>query len=120
MPNFVGRVVDQKNQPIKDAKVSLEGLGTPIVNSTDTEGVFRFSIDIIRRSIVNVNIRVEANDYKPYNRFTDLSVVNTNVQEIRLTENDTENQSKRTLPIPIKVAVITAIATVLAALIAGL
>ena len=120
MHNFIGRVVDQKNQPIKDAKVSLEGLGTPVVKYTDTEGIFLFSISIISSSHVNVNIRVEAEGYKLYNRYIDLSVVNTNPTnpvEIRLNQNDTE-KSGDTNP-AIKAAIIAASATIIAALIAG-
>ncbi|MCC5654612.1 GUN4 domain-containing protein [Nostoc sp. XA013] len=117
MSNFIGRVVDQKNQPIKDAKVSFEGLGTPLVNYTDTEGIFRFSIQITSGSVVNVNIRVEAEGYKPYNRYTDLFIVNTNIEEIRLIKNDTENSNSPLAAI--RVAKIGAIATVAVALIAG-
>lgn len=117
MSNFIGRVVDKKNQPIKDAKVSFEGLGTPLINYTDAEGIFRFSIRITGRSVVNVNIRVEAEGYKLYNRYTDLSVVNANVEEIRLIRNDIEDSNS--LPIAIRVAKIGAIATVAAASIGG-
>ena len=117
MPNFIGRIVDLKSQPIKDAKVSLEGLGTPFVTYTDTEGVFRFSIRIISGNVVNVNIRVEAEGYQPYNRYIDLSIDNTKIEEIRLIENNTENSSKP--PVAIRVAQIGATATVAAALIAG-
>ncbi len=117
MFNFIGKVVNQKNLPIKDAKVSFEGLGTPLVNHTDGEGVFRFPINIIRGNIINVNIRVEAEGYKPYNRYTELSIDNKNLEEIRLIENDIENSSKP--PVAINVAKIGAIATVAAALIGG-
>ncbi|MEH2244347.1 PstS family phosphate ABC transporter substrate-binding protein [Nostoc sp.] len=117
MLNFIGKVVNQKNLPIKDAKVSLEGLGIPLVNHTDGEGVFRFAINIISGNNINVNIRVEAEGYKPYNRFSELSIDNKNLEEIRLIKNDIDNPIQP--PVAINVATIGAIATVAAALIAG-
>ncbi|MCC5626516.1 hypothetical protein LC574_36930, partial [Nostoc sp. CHAB 5715] len=117
MLNFIGKVVNQKNLPIKDAKVSLEGLGIPLVNHTDGEGVFRFAINIISGNNINVNIRVEAEGYRPYNRYSELSIDNKNLEEIRLIENDIDNPIQP--PVAINVAKIGAIATVVAALIAG-
>ncbi|MEH1843313.1 MAG: substrate-binding domain-containing protein [Nostoc sp.] len=117
MLNFIGKVVNQKNLPIKDAKVSLEGLGIPLVNHTDAEGVFRFAINIISGNNINVNIRIEAQGYRPYNRYSELSIDNKNLEEIRLIENDIDNPIQP--PVAINVAKIGAIATVAAALIAG-
>ncbi|MBD2247339.1 carboxypeptidase-like regulatory domain-containing protein [Nostoc sp. FACHB-888] len=117
MPNFIGRIVDIKSQPIKDAKVSFEGLGTPFVTYTDTEGVFRFSIQIISGSVVNVNIRVEAEGCQPYNRYTDLLVNNTNIEEIRLIKRNNQQEFSS----PIIIAIISAVGVIFAAFItAGL
>lgn len=80
MFNFLGKVINQKNLPIKGAKVSFEGLGTPRVVHTDGEGVFRFPINIISGNTINVKVRVEAEGYELYDRNIDLSINNQNLE----------------------------------------
>ncbi|MDZ8029371.1 MAG: GUN4 domain-containing protein [Nostoc sp. DedQUE11] len=113
MANFIGRVVNQKNEPIDGATVSLEFEGTPSVVYTDGEGIYRFETNIIAGRTINGNIRVSVNGYQNYNRFIELSNNNTRIEEIRLREKDV----RRGLPLPIIVALIGAGGAILAALI---
>jgi hypothetical protein len=63
---IVGRVGDKTTgKPIKDAKVSIEGLEVPPVTYTDSEGVFSFpSNDLTKET----RIRVERDGYIDYDR----------------------------------------------------
>ncbi|KYC34540.1 hypothetical protein WA1_51015 [Scytonema hofmannii PCC 7110] len=116
MVNFIGRVVNQKNMPVKGATVSLEFQGTPPIVYTDSQGVYRFTVNFISGSSLNGRIRVEAIGYETNDRYIELSPNNSNLEEFRLVENDPDFASNKR-PIAIRVAWITAAATVLAALI---
>lgn len=117
MANFIGRVVDEDNEPIDGAKVSLEFQGTPPVVYTDAQGMFRFPVNLIGSGNSNGRIRVEANGYKTNNRLIELSPNNLTIEDFRLRNRN----SQRRLSPPIIIAIIGAAGVILAALItAGL
>jgi Rieske Fe-S protein len=112
-----GRVVNNDNIPIKGAKISFEYQTNPLVSYTDGEGIFKFEVNNVnRKGTVSANIKVEAEGYKPYNRYTDFSITNNIIEEIRLQKlGDTDTP----VPTAIQVAKIGAAATITAALIAA-
>lgn len=120
--NYIGRVIERNTQvPIGGAKVTFDFQGIPSVDYTDAEGVYRFKIDLAGSNILEGQVWVEADGYKRYNRLIELSPGNTDIGDFRLEKTDAPpgNWSDR-LPIPIKVAIIGASATVIAALIGAI
>ncbi|MEH2168464.1 MAG: PDZ domain-containing protein [Nostoc sp.] len=84
MVNFIGRVVNQSNEPIDGARVSLNFEGNIYVAYTDSEGKYRFSIYLLSRGSFNGDIKVEANNYKIYSRLIEISSSNPQIEEFRL------------------------------------
>jgi hypothetical protein len=110
MADFTGRVVNQDNEPIDGAQVSLEFRGTPPVVFTDSHGIYRFTVSFIGSGSINGRIRVEASGYRTNTRYIELSPNNTTIEEFRLVDHNVS-----TRPIPIKVAIIGAIGVIVAA-----
>lgn len=76
---YVGRVLSRDtNDPIDDAEVTFDFQGAPPVVYTDSEGVYRFTIDIEGDKLAG-RVRVEAEGYGNYNRnitlFSDVSTI---------------------------------------------
>lgn len=81
---YVGRIINSDTgKPIHGAKVSLEFQNAPPVVYTDSEGIFRFSLDSTGSNPTG-RVKVEAAEYQPYDRFITLSSKNTSLEDIRL------------------------------------
>lgn len=82
---YVGRIVDSNtNEPIHNAKITLDFQGAPPIVYTDSEGVYRFNLNVDGDKIVG-RVRVEANNYENYDRNITLFADNPNIEDIRLT-----------------------------------
>jgi formylglycine-generating enzyme required for sulfatase activity len=85
---YIGRVLDDTNQqPVAGAKVTLDFVGVPPVVYTDSEGVYRFDLSIA--SDVSGIVRVDAPGYQPYTRNIILSPKQQDIEDIRLTPQNT-------------------------------
>jgi hypothetical protein len=81
---YVGRVLDANTlQPIAGAKITLDLEGVPPIVYTDSEGVYRFKVQI--NSDISGQIRVDALDYQVYLRNITISRDRTRMEDIRLT-----------------------------------
>ncbi len=59
--HYNGRIIDRKTQaPIDGAKVILEVRGAPSVVYSDTEGIFRFTVNFDDDNIRSGQVWVEA------------------------------------------------------------
>lgn len=83
--DYLGRVVDdQTRQPVEGAKVTLDLGETPRIAYTDTEGVYRFTIEI-EESELRGRVRVDADGYEVYDRNITLLSEDSTIEDIRLT-----------------------------------
>jgi hypothetical protein len=81
---YVGRVVNQNtNIPIRDAKVTFDFQGAPPVVYTDSEGIYRFTINVASDKITG-RVGVEADNYEKYNRNITLYTGLATIDDIRL------------------------------------
>jgi FKBP-type peptidyl-prolyl cis-trans isomerase SlyD len=82
MIQYTGRVRDKDtNLPIQDAKISLEVQGVPLIEHTDSEGIYRFTVKPVNHA---VRMRVEAKGYEVYLRLITLSSDNISLEDIPL------------------------------------
>jgi hypothetical protein len=116
---FTGRVLNEDDQPIQNAQVTLEYTETPMIDYTDTEGNFRFIITSNTRR-VEPRIIITADGYKTYNRNIEISVNRSSMERIILRRNPILPPKKNN-PISneIKVAIIAAAGVIIAASITG-
>ncbi len=81
---YVGRVLSQDtNSPVSNAKVTLDFQGAPPIVYTDSEGVYRFTINA-ESSKVSGRVRVDANNYEKYDRNITLYTNLMTIEDIRL------------------------------------
>jgi hypothetical protein len=89
---YVGQVIDSDSQkPIASAKITLYLGEVPRIEYTDSEGVYRFRIEI--KSSISSQVRVEAQGYEVYTRTISLSPNQTNMEDIRLTPRFSKSPS---------------------------
>ena len=82
---YVGRIVDSNtNEPIHNAKITLDFQSAPPIVYTDSEGVYRFNLNVDSDKIVG-RVRVDADNYDKYDRNITLFADNPNIEDIRLT-----------------------------------
>src|SRR5687768_12319562 len=82
---YLGRLVDSKtNGSINRAKVSLDFKGAPRIVYTDSEGIYRFTVNFAGHELAG-RVRVEAAGYQIYERHIELDPGNTSLEDIRLT-----------------------------------
>jgi hypothetical protein len=65
-----GRVLDERNNPIYGARVSLEIPGNPLTTSTDTTGIFEFNFNTSNNRIM---LRAEKEGYQAREHLTNTS-----------------------------------------------
>ncbi len=81
---YVGRVLDSNiNEPVHNAKITLDFQGAPQIVYTDSEGVYRFTLNVESDNIIG-RVRVDADNYEKYDRNITLFVDNSNIEDIRL------------------------------------
>lgn len=81
---YVGHVRSQADGlPVRDAKVTLDIQGAPPVVYTDSEGVYRFTINVESVKISG-RVRVEVDGYEGYDRIITLSTNLITIEDIRL------------------------------------
>lgn len=81
---YIGRVIDiNSQQPIGEAKITLDLQGVPPIVYTDSEGVYRFKVDI--ESNISGQIRIDARGYQVYTRNITISPEIRTIEDIRLT-----------------------------------
>ncbi len=79
-----GRILDNSTKlPIQEAKVSLEFDGIAKIQSTDSEGIYIFEIQVAGSKLVS-RVTAEATGYKVYNRSLELISDATNIDDIVL------------------------------------
>ena len=79
-----GRILDNSTKsPIQKAKVSLEFDGIAKIQSTDSEGIYIFEIQVAGSKLVS-RVTAEATGYTPYNRSLELISDATNIDDIVL------------------------------------
>ncbi len=84
MIEYVGRVLDiNTNEPIHNAKITLDFQGVPPIVYTDSEGIYRFTLSVGNNKIVG-RIRVDADTYDKYDRNITLLADNSSIEDIRL------------------------------------
>lgn len=82
--SYFGRVLDSKTQqPIQNAKISLDFQGNPLVAYTDSEGVYRFDLPISVDK-EDLHIRIQADDYAPYDQNITFFLAAPKIDDIRL------------------------------------
>jgi hypothetical protein len=82
---YVGRIVDESGKDaVASAKVSLELPNARPIAYTDSEGVFKFTMPMTPKSVINAKVRVEASGYRQYDRLIVLTTTHTTLQEIHL------------------------------------
>jgi hypothetical protein len=82
---YVGYVFDKTTtESVHNAKVTLDFQGVPAIVYTDSEGVYRFLLNVESDRIVG-RIRVDADNYNKYDRNITLYANNPNIENIRLT-----------------------------------
>lgn len=80
---YTGRVIDMNTlQPISNAKITLSFKDVPPVVYTDSEGVYRFGIEI--EATISGQIWVDAVNYQPYTRHITISADSNILEDIRL------------------------------------
>src|SRR6266498_4907588 len=80
---YIGRVIDASTlQPMAGAKITLDLEGVPPVVYTDSEGVYKFNVVI--KSNISGQIRVDAKGYETYIRNIQLSPDIQTIEDIRL------------------------------------
>jgi len=85
---FVGRVVNTESEDtIRNAKITLESEGAPLIDYTDTEGIFTFILESTARQ---VRVRVDASGYDDLDRRITLSS-KSGLEEIKLTPSKSED-----------------------------
>ena len=110
-----GRILDNSTKlPIQEAKVSLEFDGIAKIQSTDSEGIYIFEIQVADSKLVS-RITAEATGYTPYNRSLELISDATNIDNIFLVPlpATTPPPSIITTPIPKPEPAITPAPTVI-------
>ncbi|WKZ34958.1 MAG: carboxypeptidase-like regulatory domain-containing protein [Anaerolineales bacterium] len=86
---YFGRVIDINTlQPVSNAKITLNFKDVPPVVYTDSEGIYRFEVEI--ESKISGQIWVDAENYQPYTRHITISAESTNLEDIRLTPSDAQ------------------------------
>lgn len=84
---YVGRVIDANTrEPIQGAKVTFDFRDIPEIVYTDSEGVYRFTIQSKKDNLTG-HVRVTAKGYEIYERNITLSSDNPTVADIRLTSH---------------------------------
>jgi formylglycine-generating enzyme required for sulfatase activity len=84
---YIGHVIDANTlQPIANAKVTLTLEGVPPIVYTDSEGVYRFKVEI--NSKISGQVTVDAEGYQRYVRNITLSSGTKIIEDIRLTPQD--------------------------------
>ncbi len=135
MPNnkqykqYKGRIKDTTtSEPIAEAKVVLDLKGIPKHTITDATGLFCFEINYAHTGVSMITL--EANGYKRYTQ--KIFEISDDISEFRLEPKAVEAEAVEAveavegqsfwnrLPLPIKVATITAFATITAAFISGI
>ncbi|MCW5318403.1 hypothetical protein GTQ43_33185 [Nostoc sp. KVJ3] len=111
--HYNGRIIDRKTQaPIDGAKVILEVRGAPSVVYSDTEGIFKFTVNFDDDNIRSGQVWVEADSYEKYNRLIELLPANTDLGNFRLKNANAPDNKTNFLdgiPIQVKVAILTAV-----------
>jgi hypothetical protein len=86
---YFGRVIDTDTlQPISNAKITLDLEGVPPVVYTDSEGIYRFEVEI--ESKISGQIWVDAVNYQPYTRHITISTESNDLEDIRLSPVGTQ------------------------------
>jgi hypothetical protein len=79
---YVGRVLDSTTEtPVRGAKVALYFKGAPLIVYTDSEGIYRFTIEGDKLA---GQVKVEATGYHNYDRNVTLRLNSLNIEDIRL------------------------------------
>jgi len=79
-----GRILDNSTKlPIKEAKVTFRSDGIAKRTSSDSEGIYRFSIQATSSKLVS-RVKAESTGYLPYNRSLELISDATNIDDIFL------------------------------------
>jgi len=76
-------VSQNANSPIRNAKVTLDFQGAPPVVYTDSEGVYRFTINV-EGDKISGRVKVEADNYEKYDRNITLHTDIATIEDIRL------------------------------------
>ncbi|MEM1392695.1 MAG: hypothetical protein AAGG00_05270 [Cyanobacteria bacterium P01_H01_bin.150] len=109
---YTGRVLDNENKTVDSAKVTLELDGKSYIVHSDSEGFYQFTADL-KGDNVSARMRVEAEEYKKYNRNIVLSPQYNKIEEIHLTPiKKSKNSLDKT------VAIVTIIGTVIGTIVA--
>jgi hypothetical protein len=86
---YFGRVIDINTlQPVSNAKITLNFKDVPPVVYTDSEGIYRFDVEI--ESKISGQIWVDAVNYQPYTRHITISAESLKLEDIRLTPSSTQ------------------------------
>jgi ethanolamine utilization protein EutA (predicted chaperonin) len=80
---YTGRVMDNENRKLENAKVIIEEDQTVQVQTTDSDGYFKVSLNPGTQTI---HIRVEKDNYQRFDRI--VSLTRTGVEPIQLTPMD--------------------------------
>lgn len=83
---YVGRILDNvSGEPVGGAKVTFDFLGDSLIAYTDSEGMYRFFVEIDSgRKELFGQLRIEAGGYEKYDRYITLFFSNPNIEDIRL------------------------------------
>ena len=99
---YTGRVIDQRRQaPICGARVSLTSDNVTIFTYTDIEGIYRLVIYSRDTNIQRGELSIEAEGYRNYKSFIELSPQHTELRDIRLTEVNADTNDSYLFPIVI-------------------
>lgn len=86
---YFGRVIDMNTlQPVSNAKITLNLKDVPPVVYTDSEGIYRFEVEI--ESKISGQIWVDAVNYQPYTRHITISTESNVLEDIRLSPVGTQ------------------------------
>jgi hypothetical protein len=81
---YVGRVIDSKTDAaIRGVKVSLDFQGTPRIVHTDSEGIYRFTVNFAGNELPG-RVRAETTGYQIYDRLIELTPGKSSLEDIRL------------------------------------
>lgn len=81
---YIGRVLDSSTEEaIHNAKVTFDFQGTPPIVYTDSEGIYRFALNVDGEKISG-HVTVDADGYEKYDRNITLFTDNPSIEDIRL------------------------------------
>jgi hypothetical protein len=78
---YTGRIANEENSPIRNAKITLLIQDKPITSYTDSEGIYQFTFDT-EEVPLTAKVTVQAAGYAVYDRV--VNITNKRIEEIRL------------------------------------